>query len=377
MRILILSSSTGAGHDSCAKAVKESFDNSGTHCQVAEVLNFISSGVAGFITGSHTVIYRHFPWAFNIGYKYMEDHAAFYSKGTLVNKLLSLGGKRLYKYITDGGYDAVICTHPFATVTLAAALEGKDHNIKTAFVSTDYTCAPTIMTKGIDVYFIPDEKLIPEFEKYGIEKYKLKPSGIPVKQVFYKKVDIAEAKKQVGINPDNNHLLVMCGSMGCGPIKNIVKHIAQKNIPNTEITVITGTNKRLKSKLKRLEKVNDNLHTKGFVDNMPLYLNSADLYLTKPGGLSTSEAVSMAVPMVFINAVAGCEAHNLKHFVNLGVAVSSKNKSDAGLKCTELLNNKDGILALKTAFSSLLKVNSANYIANYFLNIKGDQNENL
>lgn len=372
MRILILSSSTGAGHDSCAKAIKEAFDNKGEYCEIAEVLRFVSGGVTWFITNGHTLIYRRFPWAFNIGYKFMENHASFYSKGTAVNKLLSLGGKKLYDFIEKGGYDTVICTHPFATVTLAAALDGKNTNIKTAFVSTDYTCAPTIETKGIGVYFIPDANLIPEFKKYGIDSGKLKPSGIPVKQAFYNKMDMEYAKKELGINPKNKHLLVMCGSMGCGPVKNIVSHIVQKNLKGTEITVVTGTNKRLKASLDRLAKNNVNLHVKGFVDNMPLYLDSADLYLTKPGGLSTSEAVSKAVPMVFINAVAGCEAHNLRHFVNLGVAVSGENKYDAGRRCAELLKDYNGILPLKTAFDTLLKVNSANYIANYFLENKGE-----
>ena len=366
MRVLILSSSTGAGHDSCAKAVKEAFDNNGVCCDIAEVLRFISPAASFVITNSHTLIYRHLPWAFNIGYKYMENHASFYSKGTVINWFLSLGRKKLYNYIVGGGYDTVICTHPFATVTLAAALDGKDINVKTAFVSTDYTCAPTINRSGIDTYFIPDATLIPEFEAYGIDSAKLSPSGIPVKQVFYKKTNMADAKKALGINPKNKHLLVMCGSMGCGPIKNIVTHISDKMPKNTEITVVCGTNKRLKTSLGKLAKSNSNIHIIGFVDNMPLYLDSTDLYLTKPGGLSTSEAVSKSVPMVFINAVAGCEAHNLKHFVNLGVAVTDENKYNVSSLCTELLNNDDAILVLKTAFESLPKINSANHIVNFF-----------
>ena len=149
-------------------------------------------------------------------------------------------------------------------------------------------------------------------------------------------------------------------------VKNIVTHISDKMPKNTEITVVCGTNKRLKTSLGKLAKSNSNIHIKGFVDNMPLYLDSTDLYLTKPGGLSTSEAVSKSVPMVFINAVAGCEAHNLKHFVNLGVAVTDENKYNVSSLCTELLNNDDAILVLKTAFESLPKINSANHIANFF-----------
>ena len=36
MRVLILSSSTGAGHDSCANAIKEVFDSNGEYCEIVE-----------------------------------------------------------------------------------------------------------------------------------------------------------------------------------------------------------------------------------------------------------------------------------------------------------------------------------------------------
>ena len=56
-------------------------------------------------------------------------------------------------------------------------------------------------------------------------------------------------------------------------------------------------------------------------------MDSADLYLTKPGGISTTEAAVKALPMVLINAVSGCERYNLSYFTALGGA-----KTDTGVK---------------------------------------------
>ena len=60
------------------------------------------------------------------------------------------------------------------------------------------------------------------------------------------------------------------------------------------------------------------------VHNVPLLMHSADLFLTKPGGLSTSEAAACGTPMVLINTVAGCEAHNLDFFIKSGIAVTAE-----------------------------------------------------
>lgn len=368
MRILILSSSTGAGHDSCAKAVKENFDKHGEECQIVEVLNFISKALTAVITNGHTLVYRYLPWAFKIGYKYMDKHSSSYARGSLVNKILASGGKKLYSFIEENGYDVVICSHPFATITLAAALEGKKHNIKTGFVATDYTCAPTIDTNGIDAYFIPNEKLKDEFIRYGIKEEKIVSSGIPVRSKFYDSMEKIKAKNEVGINPEHSHLVIMCGSMGCGPIEKIVSILSKNITEQEEITVVCGTNKGLEKSLCRKHKEQKNIHIAGFEKNMSRLLDSADLYLTKPGGLSVSEAETKKLPMVFINAVAGCEEYNLNFFVNLGAAVCEQGVNQLSDKCIEILKSKEIIEKMRAPLLAKKQNAPVDVIRNYFVN---------
>ena len=364
MRVLILSSSTGAGHDSCANAIKEAYDNNGDFCEVYEIFHFISNFATAVMTKGHTAIYRHFPAAFKIGYNHMEKHFDSYNKpkGSLTNRFLALGAKKLNEYVKNENFDTVICTHPFSTVMLAAAVSKYGLNVKTAFVATDYTCAPTVNTSGIDTYFIADSKIIDLFVKYGMEKNKLVPVGIPVRQMFYKNLAKEEAKEKSGIKKESTHLLVMCGSMGCGPVKKILKHISAKIPTNTEITIVCGTNKRLAKSLNRKYKANDFIHVQGFVKNMSELLDSADLYLTKPGGLSVSEARQKNLPMVFIDAVAGCEEYNRKFFVDLGGAVSGESVKELEEKCLELLNNKEKIQKMSERLAKLEKINASEAI---------------
>lgn len=368
MKVLILSSSTGAGHDSCAYAVKEVFDKNNETCNVEEVLKYISGGVASVITKGHTAMYRYFPAIFKFGYEFLDNHSSAYKKGSLTNRLLSIGSKKLGEYIKNEGYDTVICTHPFSTIMLSGAIEKCDLKIKTAFVATDYTCAPTVDAESLGVYFVPDNAIIDAFIKYGIKQEKIVPSGIPVRQMFYNSIPKNEAKTLLGIDEKNIHLLVMCGSMGCGPIKKMVSSISKELPQNVELTVVCGTNARLKNSLDKKYSSNKSVHINGFVKDMSMLMDSADLYLTKPGGMSVSEARQKNLPMVFINAVAGCEEYNRKHFVCMKTAFCGNEVNKLSEICLELLNNPERINDMRTIFVNEEKTNASEFIREYLIN---------
>jgi len=95
-------------------------------------------------------------------------------------------------------------------------------DIPTAYVSTDYTCCPGVSDSRPNICFIPDAILGDEFVCENIRYSQLAVSGIPVRQQFYKSTDKATAKTQFGIPEDAPNLLLMCGSMGCGPMEEML-----------------------------------------------------------------------------------------------------------------------------------------------------------
>ena len=338
--MLILSCSTGEGHNSCARAVAEVFENHGVDCEVKEALSFVSKFYENVICKGHVVIYRKFPFLFRFGYNYTERHPKMFNEKSGNYKRLARGADRLYKYIKEGGYDAVLCTHVFAALMLTEAKKRyPDLDLPTGLTLTDYTCYPGIAFTNVDHYFIPDISLAEEFAARGIDREKLIATGIPVKQFFYSKTDISSAKEHFGIDVNNTHLLMMCGSMGCGPMKKLTDIIAAENISNVEVSVVCGTNKSLYKKLENKHKNNKNIHIRGFEKEMSLLLDSADLYLTKPGGLSVAEGSAKRIPMVYINAVAGCEEYNRKFFESIGAAKSAEKTADTAKECIAVLKD--------------------------------------
>ena len=323
MRTLILSCNTGEGHNSCAKAIQETYAAHGETCDIVDALQFISKRASQFISDWHSRIYRHAPKLYKAGYHTAEERTSVFREGTTVYRYLTSGSEKLYHFILDGGYDNIICTHVFPALALTAMLKHHPMPLVTSFVSTDYTCSPSVENSELDFYFIPDISLAEEFVQCGVPREKLIDSGMPVKQAFYQDTDKAAAKAELGLPADHQHLLVMCGSIGCGPIKELTEDLLIRLTSEQDLTIVCGANEELFAQLERHFAHDPRIHIHGMVDYVPLLIHSADLFLTKPGGLSTSEAAACGVPMLLMDTVAGCEGHNLNFFLRQGIAVTA------------------------------------------------------
>ena len=285
-------------------------------CDIYDALLFISKRASKFISNWHTRIYLHAPKIFSSGYEKAEEKDDLFREGTPVYKYITSGADRMYDYIVSGGYDNVICTHVFPALALTEVRRRHpDLRVTTSHVSTDYTCSPCTADSKLDWYFMPSARLKDEFVQCGIPEDKLVASGMPVRKEFYVQDDKAAAKKALGIEPSQTHLLMMCGSMGCGPMEEITEVLRGKMRNTDVLSVACSKNETLLKKLTKLSADCPNIRILGQIDDVPKLMQATDVFLTKPGGLSTSEAAASGLPMVLIDAVAGCEEHNLDYFL--------------------------------------------------------------
>ena len=245
MRTLIMSCNTGAGHNSCAKAIQEVYQERGELCDIVDALQFISPHASRFISNWHTRIYRYAPKLFKAGYADVEQHESIFREGTTVYKYLTSGVDRMREYLESGSYDNIICTHVFPALAVTELLRRYPLRLQTSFVSTDYTCSPCAADSNLDFYFIPSPLLTEEFAGCGVAREKLVPSGLPAAQAFYHPMEKAEAKRALGIAPEKQHLLMMCGSMGCGPICELAELLEPMLREDQLLSIICGTNSDL------------------------------------------------------------------------------------------------------------------------------------
>ena len=155
--------------------------------------------------------------------------------------------------------------------------------------------------------------------------------------------------------------------MGCGPIKKLVESIVQSMPDNCRVSVVCGTNHRLRQALEKAHSRNGHVKTYGYLQNIPAMMDSADLFLTKPGGMSVTEATQKQLPMVFVDAVAGCESYNMRFYIYKGVACSADSTDALAVKTLSLLSDAAKLEHMKTGFDAIHKGNAAQEIAAYFL----------
>ena len=361
MSTLILTCSTGEGHNSCAKAIKEVYDTHGQPCEIVDALYFVSKWFPGFAHRVHTSMYQKHPRVFRVGYDYAQMHnGPTTSKGSIPYRILKIGVGRLHDYIIKNHITSIICVHPLLMMMVTALQEMYGDICQTAYVATDYTCSPGVKDSHPDICFISDVSLANEFSCENIGMNRIIPVGIPVRQQFYKNTEKHTAKQYFGIHKQKTHLLMMCGSMGCGPMEKILELLYDQS--NAYITVICGTNKELYNRLTEEYASCTHIQILGFVKEMSLLMDSADIFLTKPGGLSSTEAAVKCVPMVFVNAVGGCENYNLSFFTDCGGAVAGESPEETAQLCNELICDSKKRGAIKIALMQLRIPNAAEMI---------------
>lgn len=367
MRVLILSCNTGEGHNSCGKAIQEAFRARQIPCEMEDAFRFISSRTSRAISTSFVWVYRHTPGLFRFGYQYTEEHPRVFRERSPVYRMLTAGAERLYRFIMAEGYDTVICTHVFSALIVTEILNRHQPDLRTAFVATDYTCSPSCGQSRLDTYFIPDPSLVQEFIRCGIPGEKLVASGIPIRKEFFHAQEKALARQKTGLSPDCRHLLIMCGSMGCGPLRKLVAQIAADLPDNCCVSVICGTNRQLRTELEADHGRDPRIRIFGFVSGIPELMDSADLYLTKPGGLSTTEAACKHLPMVFVNAVAGCESHNLRFFLEKQMAVTADSTEALSALATSLLTDEAALADMAQRSANMFPQPPAEHIVQCML----------
>jgi processive 1,2-diacylglycerol beta-glucosyltransferase len=159
----------------------------------------------------------------------------------------------------------------------------------------------------------------------------------------------------------------MSGSMGCGPIRKLVKLLSARLPENSYISVVCGTNNKLRKQLEREHTDHPRIRIYGFRKDISTMMDSADLYLTKPGGISTTEAAMKKLPMVFYNAVAGCETRNLHFFVDQGAAATADTPEELAELTLSLLSDAQQLSKMSAAFRKTIAKSPAEIICDYFM----------
>ena len=283
-------------------------------------------GTSHAVSGAYIGIVKHIPFFFGLLYKVGMLISSDKRKSPVyfANALLC---KKLSAYIESNGFDAVVTPHLYPAETLSCMKQKNLLHIPAVAVGTDYTCIPFWEETNMDYYVIPHDDLTDEFAKRGIPENKLLPLGIPVRQAFCTRTAKADARTRLHLPSDVPIFLVMSGSMGFGKLAVFAAELAIRCHNSEHIVIICGNNTKIKRILQNEFKFNKRVHVIGYTNQVSLFMDACDVIYTKPGGLTSTEALVKNIPIVHTAPIPGCEAANVAFFKKRHLSVSSKRLS--------------------------------------------------
>ena len=257
--------------------------------------------------------------------------------------------------------DAVLCTHyaPLETLGLLKTSAGgvprrpnlmekmgtritrPSESFKQPFVVsvvTDFEAHALWMDACVDLYCVAAEETKARLIARGAPPGNAVATGIPIAAKFSAKPDARAVRKTLGLRDDLPVLLVLSGGFGMGPVAEIVAELDKVPQP-FQTVVVTGRNEGLRRELAAQTRRHPT-HVLGFATNMHELMAVAGLILTKPGGLTSSEALALGKPLFILNPIPGQEAANSDFLLERGAAAKVNRVEDLPFRIEQLLGSK-------------------------------------
>ena len=378
MKILILTAATGGGHLRASSALKSYILETQEDCEVeiVDTLKYISPLLDKTVTEGYEAMAKRTPKLFGSLYKSTNR-----GKSTTTYFFCNIFRKYLMPLVEEFRPDAIISTHPFATEMISLLKEDGKITAPLICVMTDYGPHRAWIHPYVDSYIVSNEGMVDTMAKMGAPREKIHPYGIPVEESFYEKMDRAEVLRQLGLSPDKPTVLIMAGSFGVSNILRIYNNIIKVNL-DFQIIVITGKNERLyeafnklilrNSRQKPLRDVSVKLKPKPskptkvlfFTNEVHKYMQISDLIITKPGGLTVSEALACNLPMAIFDAIPGPETENAEFLIDNNMAVKIQKGSACSETIYDLLSNQERLEEMRRSCSAFDKSSSGPKIVN-------------
>ncbi|NLW16323.1 MAG: hypothetical protein GX033_01470 [Firmicutes bacterium] len=351
MDTLIFSASVGAGHDQVARALREEILRRYPQARVAivDTISYISPVLNKLLLEGYLGLLKFTPGVYGKLYERTEGGEKAVDIINLSYRLLS---RALTKVIRDYSPDAIICTHAFAAGLMGTLKKRQRIDQHLTTVITDFTVHAYWLHEGIDLYCIAHEQLSSVMDELGVPRSQVAATGIPILAKFAQRQEPAVVRAKHGLD-DLPTVLVMGGSLGLGEIRQVVESF-DEYAEASQVLVVTGRNEILHNELKN-RCWRNRFHIYGFVDFVNELMAAADVVLTKPGGVTSAEALSQGKPIIIMSPIPGQEDRNSRWLTEQGCAIRLAADERPGLKMAQLLQDKERLLLLGQRAAALGK----------------------
>jgi len=230
-------------------------------------------------------------------------------------------------------------------------------------VQTDFQTEPPWAQAEVDVYCVGSEEARSQLVHWGTSPNRILVCGIPTDPAFSLPLERGELRRALGLDVQRPVVLVMGGGMGPAPLDAIVQSLELCRFP-LQAVAVAGHDRSMRQALERLRgRLTLDLHIFGWTDTVSDLMAAADLLITKPGGLTSAEALSAGLPMVVTHPIPGPEERHVRYLVQQGVAVQAETLADIPRVVTQMLSQPDKLAEMSRRQKDLARPDAAHAIA--------------
>ena len=347
---------TSSGHHHASRAIAQALRRLEPDCQVIDVdaFDYTSRFVRWGINRSYLSLIRHHPDAWEYLYDNPDVHRHVRHIRNLLHRYHTGKLQRFFETVQP---HAVACTQAFPCGMVADFKKLRGLRVPLVGVLTDYAPHLYWLHETVDCYVVPAEEVKQRFVSYRVPEDRVRVYGIPVEPRFLDPVDVQHVYRQFGLDPSVPVLLVMGGGGGFGPLREIMLSV-DRIATACQFVVLAGTNRALLAWL-RQQRFRHPVAPIGYVDSIPQLMSIATLIITKPGGLTTAEALAKQLPLLMVSPIPGQEMCNARYLLSQGAAVQLESPAAAGEVIASLLREPATLQDLRQQIARISQPQSA------------------
>jgi processive 1,2-diacylglycerol beta-glucosyltransferase len=336
-KVFIFTASTGAGHNLAAQSLKESLDETGYQTEVYDAFKETNITLDRLITKGYQQMVVNVPKLYEQMYNQFNNMNHF--QQGIFQVLTKVMNPDIVPLINSGKPDLIITTHPFVTNVLGTLKEHSAFDVPVLSIVTDYKIHTLYLKKMIDAYVVGSDYTKQTMVEKGVAAEIIYPYGIPIRQTFLTNNHL-ERKEPTDVA---GTILLMAGSLGTKQMEKAFSSLLKVK-EKIRIIVVCGNNAKIERDIKNLytwEKPADKIvEIHGFVNNVSELMDESDAIISKPGGLTTTEAIVKNIPMIIPFYYPGQEEENADYLVDGGMAIKVDKIKDLTSMVDFLFENK-------------------------------------
>ena len=332
----------------------------GTECKVVDSYRYASEVFHKVASNGYIGMVKMLPQL----YKYIYDQAERATKVSAFKSWLHhYTAVNLRQFVAQLNPDVVVCTHAFPCGVMAEYKREYSDAPPVVGIVTDFVVHPFWIHRNIDGYAVATGSMRQALIARGVSPERIQVTGIPIDRRFAKDESKSEARRAIGIDPTRTTLLLMGGGLGIGPLEKALEQIDELK-HNVQTVVVVGKNPRLEQRLgAAAELMSKRVKVVGFVPNVYEFMRAADVLVSKPGGLTSSEALAAGLPVVMLRPLPGQEERNARYLQESGVGVRAQTSRELIAVLDELLSEPHRMMRMSANAKRLARPRSADAVA--------------